>query len=102
MASPRTISVDDGTIAGSVELASALPLSGKRRFIILSRSDSAADKLALSVGERNFTFATAALWVSAGERLVFTPDNILWPLVCHGIYGLCNTGITININVQVG
>jgi len=102
MGSPTTISVDDGTIDGVVQIAPALALGSLRRYIILGRSDAASDMLALSVGTRKFTFDEAALWIAAGERLIFTPDNVLWPLVSQGIYGICDTGITITLNVQIG
>ena len=102
MGSPTTTSVDDGTLSGPVEIASTLPPGQLRRYIILGRSDAASDMLALSVGERKFTFATAALWIAAGERLIFTPDDVLWPLVSQGIFGICDTGVTITINVQIG
>ena len=102
MASPSTISVDDGTLAGAVELVPARPMGQPRNYVILGRQDAAADKLALSVGTRVFTFDEAALWISAGERMVLTPEDVLWPLISQGIYGLCDTGVTITVNVQIG
>lgn len=102
MASPSTISVDDGTLAGPVELVPTLPPGGRRSYVILGRPDTATDKVGLSVGVRGFTFGAAALWIGPGERLVFSPDDVLWPLISQGIFGICDTGITVSVNVQLG
>jgi hypothetical protein len=97
-----TISVDDGTLAGVVEIVPALPVGQSRNFVILGRTDTGTDKLALSVGLHKFSFGEAALWIAAGERLVFTPDDVLWPLISQGIFGICDTGVTVSVNVQLG
>jgi hypothetical protein len=103
MTSPITISVNDGTSGGAVELVSMVGPTEHRVFIALGRPDTATDKVGLCFGNRTFTKAACAMWIGPGERLLFTPDDTsLWPLLNAGIYALTASGVTVDVNVQVG
>ena len=98
MSAPTSVSV---TTSG-VEILAPKPPGSRRNFVILGRQDSDTRKVLVSFGERNFTAASAAFWVGAGERHIITPDNSLWDLVNQGVFGKLDSGAAINVQVQAG
>ena len=101
MPAPNSIPVAASGAQGT-QLVPALNPGQKHAFIVLGRQDAASDRVLLSFGEPTFTNGNAAFWISAGEKLIITPDQGLpMSLASRGIWARSASG-TINVQVQLG
>ncbi len=97
MGAPITVSV---SATGSTQLVAPLPKGTRRGYALIGRQDTGSGRVFLSVGSKEFTNATAALWVDAGERITLTPDEAN-ALLMHGVWARSSSG-TIDVQVQIG
>lgn len=94
--SPSTVAVGT-SIVTLVEPGS----TAKHQSIFIARQDADSRRVMLSIGTKDFTAATAALWLEPGERLQIFKDAAQWPLVAQGIYAVLATGANIDVNIQL-